>query len=120
MLVYVKTRWVQPKSENLGPRLNISNMRVPPARAKMPADLGKRVEMVFRKFRFVVAAVVVITVFGIGSFFFSRHPRVSQAQPARAAQSSSAPAAVSATGAPQTELPPGTIRYTPKANTLAV
>ena len=76
--------------------------------------------MVFRKFRFVVTAVVLITVFGIGSFFFSRHARASQVQPAHTAQPSSAPAAASATSSLERELPPGTIRYTPKANTLAI
>src|SRR5947209_19574164 len=108
------------KSENLGPRLNISNMRVAAAHAKMPADLGKRVEMVLRKFCFVFTAVVLIAIFAIGSFLFSRHARASQAQTASPAQPSAAPVAVSASDTPGLELPPGTIRYTPKANMLAI
>src|SRR5436305_13062205 len=73
--------------------------------------------MVSRKFRIACTAVVLIAVFGIGSFFFSHHARASQSQSAPA---SSAPVAASVSTSPEGALPPGTIRYTPKANTVAI
>jgi len=72
--------------------------------------------MVSKKFRFVFSAVTLIVVLGLATYLFSRHASaVSQAS-----QKPDAPASTSADAAQARQLPPGTIVYKPKANTLAV
>jgi hypothetical protein len=67
-----------------------------------------------KKFRNVSLAVAVLLLLGFASFLFSRNSQlVSQTR------SSVAPVTTAA-AAPARELPPGTIAYTPKANTSAL
>src|SRR2546422_428543 len=81
----------------------------------MPQPLGKRVlEMGSKTFRAVSLAVAVLLLLGFASFLFSRNSQlVSQTR-------SSAPPATPAAVVTARELPPGTISYTPKANTSAL
>jgi hypothetical protein len=67
-----------------------------------------------KKFRIVSLAVAVLLLLGFASFLFSRNSQlVSQTR-------SSTPPATAAAVATVRELPPGTIAYTPKANTTAL
>ncbi len=70
-----------------------------------------------RKLRFIASAITVITVLTFFTYLFSRHAAaVSQSAPLPKQDSTSAANAP----AQARELPPGTITYTAKANTLAV
>ena len=75
--------------------------------------------MVSRKFQILCTIVVLIAVFGIASFVFSRRARASS-QGHSAAQMASTPAPALGNNPPARELPPGTISYIPKANTLSI
>jgi len=69
------------------------------------------------KFRFILSAVTLVVVLAFATYFFSRHASaVSQNNPKPDATA----ATPSDNAAPAKQLPPGTITYTPKANTLAV
>lgn len=70
--------------------------------------------MLFRKFRLIFSALIMIVFLGFATYFFTRHAQaVSQSNP-----SSGTPNATQS--APAKEVPPGTITYKPKAGTLAV
>src|SRR5215471_1679119 len=72
--------------------------------------------MIFKKFRFLISAVTLVVVLGLVTYLFSRHASaVSQS-----GQKPDSPAPASADATQVQQLPPGTIIYKPKANTLAV
>jgi hypothetical protein len=103
------------KAKNPGPVMHISNMRVPAGRVKMPQDPGKRAgKMISRKFRLILSAVVLVAVLSFATYLFSRHTSpIAQNHPMPRPDSTATPA-------PASVLPPGTIAYTPKVNTPAV
>ena len=75
--------------------------------------------MVSRKFQILCTIIVLIAVFGIASFVFSRRARASS-QRHSAAQMASTPAPALGNNPSARELPPGTISYIPKANTFSI
>src|SRR5207302_1853864 len=66
-----------------------------------------------KKFRIVSLAVAVLLLLGFASFLFSRNSQL-------VSQTRSSPPPVASPAVPVRELPPGTIAYTPKANTTAL
>jgi hypothetical protein len=66
-----------------------------------------------KKFRNVLLAVAVLLLLGFASFLFSRNSQL-------VSQTRSSTPPVAAAAVPARELPPGTIAYTPKANTTAL
>jgi hypothetical protein len=76
--------------------------------------------MVPQKFRLIASVAVLMFVLGLTSYLFTRHASaVTQDQPATQNNSTAAPQAVNQ-NAPARTLPPGTISYVPKTNTLPV
>jgi hypothetical protein len=96
--------------------MHISNMRVATPRAKMPLDRKKRFgNMLFKKFRLILTALILVVLLGLTTYLFTRHASaVSRTSP------SPQNAAESVQAAAARELAPGTIVYKPRANTLAV
>jgi hypothetical protein len=87
----------------------------------MRQTLGKSSSMAFKKFRTVCGTIALVGLSGFTTFLYSRHTRLAaQAAPqppqARTAAADQSPNSQG----PLPALPPGTIRYTPKAATLAV
>src|SRR5437016_2174436 len=83
----------------------------------MPQPLEKRVEeMRSKKFRVVVLAVAVVLLLSFASLLYSRNSQLAS----QTSSSVPAPASSAAPAAPARELPPGTIAYTPKANTTVL
>src|SRR5205809_4925307 len=76
--------------------------------------------MVSRKFQVLCTIVVLIAAFGIVSFVFSRRARASSQAHSGTAPAASTPSTATGNSSAARELPPGTIRYIPKANTLSI
>ena len=74
--------------------------------------------MIFKKFRFISSAALVVLGLLIAAIFFTRHAQI-QAAASQSAPAQAAPASASGTSAATQELPPGTVRYTAKALTTA-